>query len=280
MSTPGHPLDFFPSRCYAERIAGEGRPLATAIAAVLNAISAVLGTAPLSWYVGAEGTKPFPVRIDETGMQDLLAQTLGRRDEVVPFSVADHPTEWNLFLALQVSPIEGIEYIDLSFPGAREQQPASLAGIMNLVEAVSAAFGAHTAYIEDAALQNLYVGRRVVEIVRAKVPPALRDRVGDYQPVPGAAGTLPELLLPSEFDRSRVPHAVYWVNYWSARQIDALGRERVERAPWERIASADNATFTLAATAAPPDITDPHDLERLRRLVEHLDLRAAQERYR
>jgi hypothetical protein len=276
------PLELFPSRAHAERLAGAGPPRERALAELLGRIPALLSSRALVYSMGGEGDEPRRIAATEDDVTRALAEMdRGRREGVAtPFIIADDPAQPNLVLSFGSETVAGVEKVDLALPPAREEQPAGLEAMMELISTLGTAFGAHTAFFEDPALAHVYFARRVADFSRRSSPPELRDRVPEPKPLPGVAGSLPELLVVHEFDRRRVPRGVFWINYWSRIQVETLGRERVESAEWERVVREPEGALTLAATETPPDPKRAEDLERLRAIVEHLDLRAAQERYR
>jgi hypothetical protein len=270
-----------PSRGYAERAAGAAPSADEALDAVRHLLQRRLRCDPLVYSMGGEGEEPRRIAADSAGVQPVLDELFRGRQAGLPtpFILADSPTDPQVVLSFGVDVVAGIEYLDLPL-ASDVDEPGDASKVGALVGSVGSAFGAHTGFVEDDALASLYYGRRVAEISRASLPPELRDRVPSWEPPHDAAGTLPELLVFHEFDRELVPRAVFWINYWNAAQVDTLGRERVLSAPWQRAEPSAHGALTLVATEKPPDIARTKDLERLRRLVEHLGLREAQERHR
>ncbi|MFS0701632.1 hypothetical protein AB6N24_16795 [Cellulomonas sp. 179-A 4D5 NHS] len=64
------------------------------------------------------------------------------------------------------------------------------------------------------------------------------------------------------------------------RQLATLGEARVVAAPWAHVRPLPGGRLLLLASAHPADPDDPADMATLRRLVDALDLRAAQEAHR
>jgi hypothetical protein len=167
----------------------------------------------------------------------------------------------------------GIGHLWLRLPAGLQ----SVGGASRLVREVAEAFGAHNAHVEDLTLLTRYRSRRAAERARAATPPELRR----YLPAPPDLTDGVDLglsLLAPEFDRRRVPEAIWWINYWGAAQVEALGEERVRAAGWAQVLDAAGGALVLVATDEP---TDPHDrrhLERLRLLFDNVGLREAQEK--
>jgi hypothetical protein len=142
---------------------------------------------------------------------------------------------------------------------------------------VSVAFGAYRGVIEDELLMQLYRGPRAAERARDAVPEDLRRYVPE--PVELQTGP-PTLLVPQEFDRRRVPDAVWWINYWDSVQVEELGWTAIQDAGFASIERQPSGAAVLTATEAPLDPTNPEHLSQLARIVTRLQLRARQENAR
>jgi hypothetical protein len=249
-------------------------------------IPAIFSAPPLSWDVGllTEGGAAEPVALDEATISARLDRL---RRHAIPFVLADRSADWAFLLAVQESPVEGVQYADLSLSAAVEPQLAATREAMALVTTMGVALGGHVAYLEDAQLLNLYSGRRANARTLAALPPEVRrqlspEALADLEGVPvgaGSAGPLPELLLPGELQRDRVPSGVYWLNWWSARLVETLDREVVRRAGWERVVEHADGSMTLAVTDHQVDVNERDDVERLANIIAALDLPAVQQRF-
>ncbi len=275
----------WPVRAYCERRSTSGVPLPAAATALANVLPGLLSVAPLAWDVGTidEGHAAIPVVVDESTMSALLDRL---RDHAIPCLLANRPRSWDLLLAIQESVVEAIQYANLSSPALARGQRGGAERLMRLVTEMGLTFGAHVAYVEDLALTDLYSGRRAAqrtlsglpaEVLEALTPESIAE-LTDPPPLPGVAGSLPELLVPDEFDRERVPRAVYWINWWPVKMVATIGRENVLGADWAIVQEHDDGAMTLAATHDPPDLGRSEDLHRLTSIVERLDLRAIQDR--
>ena len=157
-----------------------------------------------------------------------------------------------------------------------EEPAVRLDLVIPLVIDVAQAFGASNARVEDDRLALRYQGRRAAERAREATPPELRQFLPDLPDVP-AELLLPDLLVPQEYDRAEVPPGVWWVNYWGPRQVTALGEERVRTAEWAQIVETGHRALMLVATEEPLDPDSPQHISHLRQLLDHLQLRHAQE---
>lgn len=267
------PHDVWPARLIAERAIAPRRPVEDDALAVADLVATTLGRPQLTWHVGPE--PPHELR-----PEDAAADLRAGRDAGVPALLADHPTDWDLLLAAQESPVDGVQYLDLALPGSRAPQWLPVIPMMRLVRAVAEQFAAAVAVTEDSALQRAFLRDRPERLVAARL-----EELGQTAPVPPSPqpsglvhGVLPELRHPVEFERTAVPHAVYWVNWWSADVVAALGADRVRSAGWAHVDEAPDGSVTAATGDAPPDLGDPDQMARLAEVVDRLGLRAAQDR--
>jgi hypothetical protein len=268
--------DQWPQALIARRVAGTGAPLADCTLALLKELPVLLGTEPFCWQLGdTNRARRFELDLPH------IATSINRPGGL---AVVDRPTQWTTMVQVARTAPQRRESFELSLPGPREHQLLELDGMMSLIHTCAATLEAHVAYTLHLALHVSYHGRRAIERTErnlAHLPPRIRASIPKqtFEPVPGIAPGLPDLLEALDFDETLVPDGVYWLNWWNARMIDTLGRERVETAGWTRIAHHDDGSMTLAATEAPPDLTSPEDVGRLVRILDALELRAQQERH-
>ena len=269
----------WPIRAYCERRLTSSPPLELAAVDLARAIPDVLASPQFEWDVGpvAEGDEAIPIVVDESTMRMLLDRL---RHREIPCLLAEEPWRWKFLLAIQESTIEEIQYADFALPPRTEPSLGDCETMMKLLSTMAHAFRAHVAYVEDAALSSMYSAARAGQRTLSGLPPEVlqalsAESIADLQepvPIPGVAGRLPELLLPAEFDRERVPRAVYWINWWPATMIAAIGRETVVGAGWASISEHYDGSMTFAATVNPPDPGRPEDVRKLTELVENLAL--------
>jgi hypothetical protein len=272
----GPPPDQWPQALIARRVAGSGTPLPDATLSLLQRLPALLHTEPFCWQLG-DTSRARRFELDLPRITTSINRPGG-------LAVVDRPTHWTTMVQVARTPQQRRESFELSLPGPRERQLLDLDGMMALSHACSVALGAHVAYTLHLALHVTYHGRRQIERTEqnlATLPPKIRAGIPKqtFEPVPHIAPGLPDLLEAVDFDETLVPDGVYWLNWWNAKMIDTLGRERVENAGWARITHHADGSMTLAATDAPPDLTSADDVGRLIRILEAIDLRAQQERY-
>ncbi|GIM97440.1 hypothetical protein [Paractinoplanes toevensis] len=260
-------------RIYAERSKGAGPPPAEALVGVARELESRLGVGRFE-YAGHPARRIFmrPAEVD-TWLGQVRSDR--RRGEAALFTLGTDPSlSAGAILTYEEEPwtVNAVEWVWCGLP-----HPDPVTAMLDLVSAVAHRFGAHRAVVEDDDLLTRYRGARAAERARAQLPPELRRYVPDP---PAADGGLPSLLVPQEFDRRRVPDAVWWVNCWDAVQVATVGAARIRRAPWRHIVELPAGGMALAASENPPDPADPADLSRLAALVAALDLRAVQLEHR
>jgi len=270
----GPPPDQWPQALLARRVAGTGAPLQECTLALLERLPGILGTEPFCWQLGdTSRARRFELDLPR------IATSINRPGGL---AVVDRPTQWTTMVQVARTPSQRRESFELSLPGPREPQLLDLDGMMELIYTCALTLEAHVAYTLHLALHVTFHGRRQIERTErnlATLPPKIRASIPKqtFEPVPGIAPGLPDLLEALDFDEALIPDGVYWLNWWNARMIDTLGRDRVERAGWARIAHHPDGSMTLAATEAPPDLTSPEDVGRLIHILDAIELRAMQE---
>jgi hypothetical protein len=273
--TDGPPPDQWPQALIARRVAGSGVALADCTLALLEKLPGLLGTEAFCWQLG-DTSRARRVELDLSHIAASIARPGG-------LAVVDRPSQWTTMVQVARTSPQRRESFELSLPGPRDRQLLDLEGMMSLAHTCAATLHAHVAYTLHLALHVTYHGRRSIERAErnlATLPPKVRASIPKqtFEPVPGIAPGLPDLLEAVDFDEALVPDGVYWLNWWNAKMIDELGRDRVERAGWARIVHHADGSMTLAATEAPPDLTSPDDVGTLVRILDAIELRSHQER--
>lgn len=260
-------------RYLTERTLDAGPALADALVAVFDALERWRPSAPIR-FAGFPGG-PIERSQEAIGAYLAAVQAAARAGRIEPARFASEPGEARLdvFAGEDQRGFGRVQTVWLTVPASG---PAlELDQIMRMAADVCLACGGHQGVVQDESAAMAIYGSRAHRRAAAQVPEELLQ----YLPVPLDAEASPpfDLLLPGEIDTRAVPACVGWVNVWSERQVDQLGRERVELAPWARVTRA-GSLHILAVTQAPTDIDDPAHLQRLREIVEALDLAAAQRR--
>jgi hypothetical protein len=262
-----------PRRVIAERSAAGLVELAPH---VLGACQAVERTVAMrgTWTAGAPGQR---ISLTELAIASYLRDVDRERRRGVAEVCA-------VIAATEHGPIEVIVDIE---PGPRGSTailwfpfPIALAAdATSLVQRVAEGFGAYHAHLEDERLLIRYQARSAMERARAATPAHLRQYLPDT-PTFADGVALPDLLVPQQYDRRRVPAGVWWINYWSAAQVAELGEERVRGAGWARVIDAADGAVVLVATDEPLDPASTAHLEHLRALLANLGIEDAQQRAR
>src|SRR5262245_3336137 len=269
------PPDQWPQALIARRVVSAGAALADCTLALLEKLPTLLGTDPFCWQLG-DTSRARRVELDLSHIAASIARPGG-------LAVVDRPTSWTTMVQVARTMPQRRESFELSLPGTRDRQLLDLDGMMSLVHTCASALHAHVAFTLHLALHVTYHGQRSIERAErnlATLPPKVRASIPKqtFEPVPDIAPGLPDLLEAVDFDETLVPDGVYWLNWWNAKMIDDLGRDRVEAAGWARIAHHPDGSMTLAATEGPPDLTSPDDVGRLLRILDAIELRARQEK--
>ena len=262
-------------RFLAERTPDAGPPLPDALVAVFDALERWRRSAPIR-YAGFPGR---PIERDPANISRYLAavQRTEQAGEIAPvrFSSDERAARLDVFAGEDRRCFGAVQTVWLTLPSAG---PAlELGAIMQMAAEVCVAFGAHEGRLEDERALTAIYGSSARQRAAAQLPEALLEYLPD--PTAGQPSLGIELLPPTQIDTRVVPAGIGWVSVWSQRQVEELGRARVEHAQWARVAPADGF-LVLALTPHPTNIDDPPDAQRLREVLEALDLAAVQRRHR
>jgi hypothetical protein len=81
-----------------------------------------------------------------------------------------------------------------------------------------------------------------------------------------------------EFDSSRIPQCISWINYWSQEQVESVGRDRAMNAGWFEVVELPNRAIVTVATQDYSDlIGNSTHLECFEKISNALNLRELQE---
>lgn len=224
------------------------------------------------------------IEMTESGISTLFAEidAINRKREVPysAFHLRDSHSKAKItfgYGASHYSPSHSAgETITFSRP-----KESSLEMLLTAFQETCLEFGAFYGYMENCTLKQLHKRRiRAYEKAVAAIPPGETRFYLKPEPYPGVTDILPELLLSSEFDYSRVPDGIWWINYWSPLQVGTVGRDKIHSADWFRVIELSNGGMVLVATEEQTDVTNSEHMETLKRIAEALDLRGVQEQYR
>jgi hypothetical protein len=264
-------------RLIVRRLSGTGPTLPLAVVSVSDALA--------DWQPEArlcrahDRTRPIQIVPDAIAAYLDEVQRAQARGELEVFVLASAEEAPELALFLTANERLGPRQIDsLHFSLPSGGPLLATERVVPLMARICAAFGAYHGSVEDENLALLYRGARVAARASAATPPHLRRYLPDMA-LPGAAGRLPALLVPQEFDSRLVPDAVWWVNYWDGTQCMNVGGDRIRAADWAATHDEPGG-MTLVATEAPTDSGDEAHLERLSRIVTQLDLAKLQAAHR
>lgn len=256
----------------AQRIIGSDPNLPQALLEVALSLSGELSLPPLCF----SGVPPHLIDLDASSIALLLEQReqLRRNETYGAFCLSDHPNESSLTPWLGVDPHS--RPIEEVFFGAPEK--FSLDILLKAIEQVCLKFGAFYGYVWDSLIAPLH-GRSIrgYELSLSTLSPEERQFVPRPLPIQGVPDTLPPLLLCSEFDYTRVPDGVWWINFWSSQYVETVGLDRVLTAGWYRVIECPNGCLLLVATQEPTDVRTAVHRKKLEQIVKHLGLRDLQE---
>lgn len=260
-------------RVYVERMLGTGPPLARALLDLTDRISEILNTRSFDHA----GYPPQHLERSEEALTAWLndVRTRRRSGESAVFRLSDGINSDNvIYYEIDSASGHAAEYVWWSL----EESPGSLSKMTSLVSHAAMSFGAHRGCVEDSKLLLLYRGARSYERAVSVVPAHLQK----FVPVPPSLGQNAsglEMLVPQEFDRSRVPDAVWWINFWSPQMVATVGRDLILRAPWE-LCREEGEALMLAVTDEPLNVSEAKHLARLSEVCSQLRLRQLQEIHR
>lgn len=278
------PISAYPSvpfrRLIVERLADVGPPLPAALLSVARLLQKH-GVAPPLRYAD---DPPRPIEQSDAALNAYLSEVRRARSQGIPkifrLAAAERNPGFALFLEFEPTPRGEIATLWFSLPATRTVAAPEIEQLMRVFADVCPAFAGYHGALEDERLLVLYRGARAAERARELVPPELRQFVPVSPLSVGASGKLPNLLVPQEFDRRRVPDAVWWINFWDVVQVETVGASRIRTAGFARVTEQPCGGMVLVSTREPTDPANPAHLQQLSRIVEHLQLRTLQEAHR
>lgn len=267
-------------RLTAERLSDSTQMLAQALVGAAHVLQQHGISSPLQYA----GDPPRRIELTAAAITDYLSDVLGDRQRGVPSvfrlscdSIGKEPA---LFLDFESTPAGSAEVIWITLRRELAEAADAAEGLGRAIADLSSAYGAYHAAAEDEQLMQLYRSDRAAQRARSAVPPELRQFVPDPIPPIATAGQLPSLLVPQEFDRRRVPDAVWWINFWDRVQVETIGSSKIRSAPFKSIIEQPSGALLLTVTDEAIDVGNRAHLDRLAKIVEHLDLRALQDHAR
>jgi hypothetical protein len=266
-----------PSAAYpcvlAERAANTLEELGSPMTRIARALEEGLGVRE-PWFSGLEQGKL--IDLDECEVSRYAKSVARARTAGIPevccLRSSGGKDAVEVFVDVEATP-SGTGVASASFSVAKYR--LSLDQLMPLVIKFATAFEAVHAHFEEERLLLEYQERRAFERTWDMVPPDLRQ----YIPEPEVASgdlALPDLLVPQEYDRLRVPAGVWWVNYFGRPQVETLGEERIRGAGWARVEDAGSGSLALAPTEEPLDLLNPAHTRKLSNIIDRLALVEAQ----
>jgi hypothetical protein len=241
----------------------------------------------------------FHVRLNGTGFRDFDATTesverafeeagkSASRGIDLPFVLGTDRKDPALTLSYLYDPLavrgayDRIEIaFDLSRPLTGPGGIFTFPDMMKYIAVCVDGFDAATGAVHDSRLFELVASGYTLEMSKNQLPPNQHK----YIPVPEIVKVTPPDLFqrlsrvrhPSSFDLTRIPPAVFWINFWNTQQVRSVGEDRIRSAPWEFIAPHPRGGLLLATQKEEFDAMNPKHLERIARIVDGLDLYSVQ----
>jgi hypothetical protein len=263
-----------------QRLVDPSQSLAQVTLRIAQILSEVFSTSPLCYT----DVSPRKIEMTEDGILGLLAEidAFNRTKEIQPLTFGLRESHGKTKLVFYSREIQyrpsysSGETISFSRP-----KGSSLEMLLAAFQEICPEIGAFYGYTTNHTLSQLHNRQvRAYEKAVASIPPGETRFYIEPESYPGVTDILPELLLSSEFDYSRVPDGIWWINYWSSAQVEAVGRDRILSAGWFQTIELSNGGMILVATEEQTDVTNTEHMETLKRITEAIDLRGVQEQYR
>jgi hypothetical protein len=169
---------------------------------------------------------------------------------------------------------------DLNHPLVGDNGHFSFTDLMKYIGLAVDTFDAASAAVHDSRLQELVTSTYSREMAKSQLPPSEHK----YLPVAAIEEITPQQLVrrlshyahPSSFDATKIPQAVYWINYWDRTLVKSVGEDRIQAAPWAFVAKHPRGGLLLATQKEEFDALNKEHLERVAKLADALDLYALQ----
>jgi len=171
-------------------------------------------------------------------------------------------------------------HFDLTRPLLGDSGLFTFGNLMKYIAICVDAFDAATAAVHDSRLFELVASAYTREKSMQSLPPSEHKYIPVPEIVEITAPALVERLShvrhPTTFDLTLIPPAVFWINYWSAKQVQAIGVDRVRQAGWSFLMELAGGGLLLASQREEFDALNREHLETLAKLADRLDLYSVQ----
>lgn len=214
-------------------------------------------------YRGIEGGESLP-----------FVLITDRRDPLLTLSVIEDPLSPS-------QPYHKMEiFFNLKRPLVGPSSHFTFEELMVLFSRCCQGFEAATAAIYDSQLLEIVTSEITRHAIMLQLPPNEHKHI----PISPIVQALPKEIVerlarlrhPLEFSTTKVPEAVFWINYWGPKQIANVGESRVRSAPWEYIDSHPSGGLILASQKEAFDALNLKHLEKLAKIADAIDLYSIQ----
>ncbi|WP_343670561.1 hypothetical protein [Chitinophaga sp.] len=96
---------------------------------------------------------------------------------------------------------------------------------------------------------------------------------------PAPLNPINNLMTPGTFDILKIPEAVYWFNYWNKEQVQLIGEEKLNKAPFEVIEKQSDGGYILITQKENFSARTEEHIKKLSAICAYLDLYTLQESY-
>lgn len=248
----------------SKRVKGSEPPLPSALLKVAQVLADWHSTPPLC-YAG------FPARrieFSELGIADYMAwlEYVNAAGISKSLFLSSHDWKPELTLFALYNRFSPTEELSFALPSQQKETLLKLNRFLEVVAQVCLSFGADSGYTENQLLKERWFGKTSIE--------------ENQLPNESMIEPLPKLLRVHQFDSRLVPEGIWWVNFWNSVVVEAVGRERIQTAPWEVLVELPGGGVVVATTEEPTDVRNPTHVAKLAQIVKHLRLRELQEHHR
>jgi hypothetical protein len=230
-----------PSELLFKRVKGSGSPMEQVIPEIADVIS--------EWQSVEELCQLVDPRKELLLTQESLSFHINWLNEKASESISkgfvlfDGQWKSEVFLEISLGYYSNLEKLKISISSKSLNQDSVIEQLLNSTEQVGRAFDAFTGYLygHDIAVFN----------EQHNLP--LR-----------------------QFDSSRIPYGIWWVNYWSQQQVETVGREKIANAGWSRVITLSNNAVIAFVADTKPDLTRSEHIQAFERITRNINLRELQ----
>lgn len=235
-----------PPEMVFKRVKGSGRPMAQIIPEIVSIISKWQSVEPLCKLLAPRKRKETEIELTEEALSQHIDWLNQKASESISkaFGLFGGTGENKVHLGIALGYYSNLEKLNITLSSQFMKRDSKMDSLLDAISQIGQCFDAFTGYTYE-------------------------HHVGVFN--------APHNFPLSQFDSSKVPYGIWWVNYWSQQQVDTIGRERVMNAPWLKAFNSSNSAIVMAMTSERPDFTNSKHVQRFERVTHALNLQAFQE---